>query len=564
MANKKFTTSLTIQAEKSYECSLVGNYSEMFSIKQELDNSDGFITLISGASTKGTNTLASAKAVLLKNDSNIAAELLITVMDWKNNDSGDAANSVDVGGGGATSLRSWSFLLPAGEFMYLSNNRVLSYSSSDTDPYESAAKNGTGTISTYPTSAINGGNEYVPVKLISGTTYRGGAGVLINRGGGIAADITTVRTDDSDWFKAGDLILIGSEVLEVLYVVDGVDLECKRGMLGSNAAAIADDAVINYFFGNEYLPFDNGKCISDKKGRFKQRGAFFGYARTADKKVDGVVPGSVTIGPFFTEGGYLDWGLNGITPNTETGLTASTAYTFHIVVDEFHANGFDSVSTETAIAFTTDASDTTFAGSSNAVLPKIQAVLDTQFYTTSSGLNGKKVKIFLHNGDVRVQSMSNHSDTIVGIGNVSGTTPFGVGAFPALASSVPSLQGAEYGGGTTDTIVYGPESTLAQEEITDPITGISMLNEKAFIFDDGNGNLLYLDKVVGKIDYEKGFCEWTIASLPEAQFSISAESHSAHSGGVSYLATAYNSIQEIKARSINAVKDTSIEAIVLG
>ena len=562
MANKKFTTSLTIQAEKNYECSLVGDYNEMFSIKQELDNSDGFITLISGGASKGTNTLASAKAILLKNDSNIAAELLITMMDFKNADSGDAANSVDVGGGGATVFRSISALLPANHFMYLDNNRILSYSSSDADPYESAAKNGTGTIAIEPLS-INSANEYRPVALISGTTYAGGTAVLVNDGSGITSVETTLVVDDGDWFKGGDLILIGSEVIEVESVATNT-LTIKRGLLGSDAAAVADDAALNYFFGNEYLAFDNGKCMTDKRGRFKQRGAFFGYARTADKRVDGVVAGSVAIGPFYTEGGYLDFGLSGITPNTETGLAASTAYTFHIVVDEFNNGGFDSVSSETAIAFTTDASDTTFAGSSNAVLPKIQAVLDTQFYTTSSGLNGKKVKIFLHNGDVRVQSMSNNSDTIVGIGNVSGTSPFGVGAFPALAGSVPKLQGSEYGGGTTDDIVYGPKSTLAQETIQDKTTGVNKLNEKAFIFDDGNGNLLYLDKIVGSIDYDKGHCEFTVASLPEAEFKIYAESHSAHSGGVSYLVNAYNSIQQIKARSVNPIKDTTIEAIVLG
>ena len=562
MANKKFTTSLTIQAEKNYECSLVGDYNEMFSIKQELDNSDGFITLISGGASKGTNTLASAKAILLKNDSNIAAELLITMMDFKNADSGDAANSVDVGGGGATVFRSISALLPANHFMYLDNNRILSYSSSDADPYESAAKNGTGTIAIEPLS-INSANEYRPVALISGTTYAGGTAVLVNDGSGITSVETTLVVDDGDWFKGGDLILIGSEVIEVESVATNT-LTIKRGLLGSDAAAVADDAALNYFFGNEYLAFDNGKCMTDKRGRFKQRGAFFGYARTADKRVDGVVAGSVAIGPFYTEGGYLDFGLSGITPNTETGLAASTEYTFHIVVDEFNSGGFDSVSSETAIAFTTDASDTTFAGSSNAVLPKIQAVLDTQFYTTSSGLNGKKVKIFLHNGDVRVQSMSNNSDTIVGIGNVSGTSPFGVGAFPALAGSVPKLQGSEYGGGTTDDIVYGPKSTLAQETIQDKTTGVNKLNEKAFIFDDGNGNLLYLDKIVGSIDYDKGHCEFTVASLPEAEFKIYAESHSAHSGGVSYLVNAYNSIQQIKARSVNPIKDTTIEAIVLG
>ena len=562
MANKKFTTSLTIQAEKSYECSLSKNYTDVFSINQELDNTDAFVTLVSGGSSKATNTMASAKAILLKNNSNIAAELLITVMEWKDSSDTDVHNSVDLGPGSATNLRSWSFLLPAGEFMYLPNNRVLAYASDVGTNYESAALAGDGAISTEPLS-INSANEYADstADLDTATSAT------------IASDVThtilNMEDGHSKFFKAGDLIQIDTEILEIESVGTGADLAnstavIKRGLLGSTAATHADDAAINFFFGNEYLPFDTGKCMSDKKGRFKQRGGFFSKARTSDTKVDGLVPGSVAIGPFYTEGGYLDWGLNGITPNTETGLVASQEYTFHLVCDEFNNGGFDSTSTETAIAFTTDASDTTFAGSSNAVLPKIQAVLDTQFYTTSSGLNGKKVKIFIHNGDVRVQSMSNNSGTIVGIGNVSGTTPFGVGAFPALASSVPVLMGSLHGGGTTDTIVYGPKSTLAQEEITDPITGVDMLNEKAFIFDNGNGDLLYLDKVVGKIDYEKGHCEWAIASLPEAEFKVRGQSNSAHSGGVTYKTQEYNSIQEIKARSINPVKDTAIEAIVLG
>ena len=562
MANKKFTTSLTIQAEKTYDCSLSKNYTDVFSINQELDNADAFVTLVSGGSSKATNTMASAKAILLKNNSNIAAELLITVMEWKDSSDTDVHNSVDLGPGSATNLRSWSFLLPAGEFMYLPNNRVLAYASDVGTAYESAAKASDGAISTEPLS-INSANEYADstADLDHATSSDMGSDVTV-------VDLY-MEDGHSKFFKVGDLIQVDTEIMEIESLGDGSNLAkskavVKRGLLGSTAATHSDDAAINFFFGNEHLPFDNGKCMSDKKGRFKQRGAFFSKARTSDTKVDGLVPGSVAIGPFYTEGGYLDWGLSGITPNTETGLAASTAYTFHIVVDEFNNGGFDSVSSETAIAFTTDASDTTFAGSSNAVLPKIQAVLDTQSYTTSSGLLNKKVKIFIHNGDVRVQSMSNNSDTIVGIGNVSGTTPFGVGAFPALASSVPDLMGSEHGGGTTDDIVYGPKSTLAQEEITDPITGVDMLNEKAFIFDNGNGDLLYLDKVVGKVDYEKGHCEWAIASLPEAEFKVRGQSNSAHSGGVTYSVQEYNSIQEIKARSINAVKDTSIEAIVLG
>ena len=75
---------------------------------------------------------------------------------------------------------------------------------------------------------------------------------------------------------------------------------------------------------------------------------------------------------------------------------------------------------------------------------------------------------------------------------------------------------------------------------------------------------LYQGSKVGRIDYEKGHCSWTIASLPEAEFKVHGQSNSAHSGGIKYAASEYNSIQEIKARSINSIKDTTIEAIVLG
>ena len=303
--------------------------------------------------------------------------------------------------------------------------------------------------------------------------------------------------------------------------------------------------------------------MTDQNGKFKQRGAFFGYGRTADKVIDGIVAGSVAIGPFYTEGGYLDFGLQNIKASDETGLTASTTYTFHIVVDEFNNGGFDSVSSETAIAFTTDASDTTFAGSSNAVLPKIQARFDALFYDSSSGLHNKQVRIALNNGDIRVTSLSNHSETIVGIGNVSGTTPFGVGRFPALSSSVPVLQGSEHGGGTTDTIVYGPASTKAQETIEDPVSGKVVKNTDVLILDDGNGNLIHNGTSVGSIDYVKGHCEFS-CPFPNAEFKVMANTLSAHAGGAKYIASSYNTIQDLRARSVNAKKDSKIELILLG
>ena len=556
----------------NYDCRSIKNYTEKASIVQELTTADGFITLSKFAKNPAALTVNDAKVIVIKNVSNITAEIAIALYDWREDSDGtdtDVHNSVDMNAenttGEETALRMITALLPAGEFMYLPNSRFLSYSPltlSDADTtMESAANADAGGVAIEPKS-INSGNEYVDIKEFSGTSYFGGAEIDVNDGSGVAIGDTTITVSYGDWFKVGDLIMIGTEVMQV-EGRSGAVLTVKRGLLGSTEAAHADDAHIRFFFGNENLAFDNGKCQTDQNGYFSQKGAFFGYGRTADRKIDGVVAGSVAIGEFYINGGYLDWGLQNIKASDNTGLAVSTTYTFHIVVDEYNVGGIDSVSTETAIAFTTDASDVTFNGSGNAVLPKIQARFDALFYDSSSGLFNKKVTIRLHNGDIRVQSHSNHSDTRVGIANVSGTTPFGVGRFPALDSSVPDLLGSPHGGGTTDTIVYGPASTKELAEIDNPVTGKTMQNTNAYILDDGNGNLIYNGVVVGNIDYAKGHCEFT-APYPNAEFKVYAETLSAHAGGVKHLAAAYNSIAAIKGRSVNAVKDSKVEVLLLG
>ena len=572
---KRFKTDLAISADNNYTCSISKGYNDVYTLNQELDSTDAFMTIMTSQGESSLTTTATQinapQAILVKNVSNITAEILMVTQDWKDSSSVDVRNSIDVGGGGATAKRTWSFLLPAGEFMYLPNARAVSYSTTD-DPsdgivYQSAANAGVGDISIVPKD-INSGNEYRKAAAISGTTYGAGSDVLID---GTVSDVTatTFTVDDGDYFEPEDLLILGDtpdEVVEVVSISSNV-LTIKRGLLGTNAGAITNDEEVNYFFGNEYLPYNSGRCMSDKKGRFKQRGGFFGYARTSTDVASGLVAGSVAIQIGYTQGGHLDWGLNGITPSTNTGLAASTTYTFHLVVDEFGDGGIDdgSVTGETAIAFTTDASDLTFNGSVNAVLPKIQAAINTQTKTTGSGLLNKSVSIFLHNGDVRVKSNSNHSETRIGIANVSGTTPFGVGRFPSLTGgNVPDLLGSEHGAGGTDTICFGPASSLAPETIIDRVTGQSVLNENAFIFDDGQGNLRYMDNIVGSIDYVRGHCSWTLASHPEAEFKIHGQSHSAHSGGINYASGAYNSISLIKARSVNPIKNSKIEILVLG
>ena len=552
-----------------YLCSSLKNYTEKASIVQELSTADGFITLSKFAKNPAQLTVNDAKVIVIKNVSNITAEIAIALYDWREDSDGtdtDIHNSVDMNAenstGEATAVRMISALLPAGEFMYLPNSRFLSYSplvlSDEDTTMESAANADAGGVAIEPKS-INSGNEYVDIHAFSGSTYFSGADIQIAEDVAIAE--TEITVDDGDWFKVGDLIMVGTEVMQV-EARSGADLTVKRGLLGSTEAAHSDDADLRFFFGNENLAFDNGRCMTDQNGNFSQKGGFFGYGRTADRKIDGVVAGSVAIGEFYINGGYLDWGLQNVKASDNTGLDASTTYTFHIVVDEYNVGGIDSVSTETAIVFTTDASDVTFNGSGNAVIPKIQARFDALFYKTS-GITGKKVTIRLHNGDIRVQSHSNHSDTRVGIANVSGTTPFGVGRFPALSSGVPVLLGSSHGGGGTDTIVYGPASTKELAELDDPVSGKTMQNTSAYISDDGNGNLMHNGTIVGSIDYAKGHCEFT-APYPNAEFKVYAETLSAHAGGVKHLAAAYNSIAAIKGRSVNAVKDSKVEVLLLG
>ena len=559
---KKLKVDLAIQADGAYSCSSIKDYTDQFVVEQEVEYSaaSNFQTISEFSKNKGALTVQNAKAIVIKNISNITAELLIKVQAYKNTSSVDVMNSDALGLTGVRHYRYWSALLPAGDFIYLPNARIVAYEETTAGTIESATSAPVGTIAIEPKDIYNG-NEYRGVQEIDGTTY--GAGTEILNNGAIASvTATSLTVDDGSWFKVDDTIFFGTEVARVTNISTNT-LTIERALFGSTAIALSNDEPINYFFGNHYLPFDNGKCMTSQTGQFKQTGAFFGYARTTDKLVDGLVAGSVAIGSFYTEGGYLDWGLQNIKPSDNTGLAASTAYAITFVIDEFNAGGIDSTSTEQIVSFTTDSSDVTFASSSNAVLPKIQAQLDAYFYDEASGLKNKKVTIGIHKGDVRVTSVSNHSETRVGISkSTSGTTPFDVGRFPTMSSNVPDLQGSAFGGGTTDTIVYGVASSLAPETIDDKTTGKTITNTDAFIFDDGNGNLLYNGNTVGWIDYEKGHCEFQ--HLPNAEFKIYGQSHSAHSGGVSFVADGFNSIQSIQAKSVNIKESAKLKTILIG
>ena len=200
MAKKRFTTNLTIDAKDQYTCSISKEYTEVFNLDQQLSSADAGIQLLSGSTTKSFGTMASAQAMLIKNTGNITAEVIIVAMDWKNSSSVDVTNSVDVGGGGATADRSISLLLPAGEFIYLPNSRIISYASSDADPFESGANAAVGDIEIEPKD-INSANEFRAVAEISGTDYGAGTAELTNEA--VSIGETAIDVDDGDWFKSG-------------------------------------------------------------------------------------------------------------------------------------------------------------------------------------------------------------------------------------------------------------------------------------------------------------------------------------------------------------------------
>ena len=56
MAKKRFTTDLVIKADTAYTCNISKSYTEVFRMHQELDNSDGFITIVAAGIAKSTPT----------------------------------------------------------------------------------------------------------------------------------------------------------------------------------------------------------------------------------------------------------------------------------------------------------------------------------------------------------------------------------------------------------------------------------------------------------------------------------------------------------------------------
>ena len=496
------------------------NYNNIFENSQEVDNTDGFINVLTVSTTKGANTVSNIKALCVYNQGTVGAELQFIVQDWLDNSNTDEKNSVDLGPGSATVYRYITILLPAGEFIYLPNGRLISY-----------AEDASGANATSVSNVAPNSNEYTDST----------ADVDTATDGAIASGTTTttlyLEDGHSKFFKTGDLIRLENEICEVTAVGTGADLANStltiiRGTHGSTAATHADDVPVRFPFFNAYNNYNKYSVAqTNKNGKFKALN-FFGYGRTGDAIADGLVPGSVCFK--FYNSGYQELGLSGITANTNTGLAASTAYKFNITVD--------GGSVFVDFSFTTDSSNLNFGGK-NGVLSKIQDALDTQYYT-SGNLFEKRVTIGIVNGDVRVTSGSHLSTSAILLAAPgSGTTPFGVGRITAIGS-----------------IESAVAARLPEDTLFDRVTDEERPNIGSIMYDDGNGNLVGAG--TGTINYETGAVDFT--APVNAEFVVSATYLSAQSGGTDVSTTnGYNHITSVGARSTNSKLNAKVKVIAL-
>ena len=357
-------------------------------------------------------------------------------------------------------------------------------------------------------------------------------------------EITSI-TDDSGTDQDGTGIL---NVTRALFGTSKADKDSQTD--GTNGAV--SGANVHFPIFNEY--YDHDRALSgssqliqtDNRGRWKSRN-FFGKGRTAvaNDSAQGLVQGSIAIK--FYESAYQEVAFGGTTSNitvssaTDTKLTASTAYAFDLTIDD---------SSATTISFTTDSTNTNFGGT-NGVNQKIQDSIDTATATTGGGLYGYSCTVSIVEGRLRFTSNSHLAphDGTNGSKVLLADASSGTNVFSGTAGIFPD-----------DAVINAPvESKLPDDTILDTRTGSSFANVDAFLYDNGAGDLIYQGSVVGSIVYLTGAIEWTIPSLPNAQFVISAHYDSAFSGGLKIAdGDNDNGLEDIFARSVNSKIDTTI------
>ena len=515
-----------------YECSMTDQYTEIVTTKQKVDNTDTFITIATlGKSTSGVGAsagqrLKGAKLVVVKNNSPVAVELQLRYAEWLDSSNTDQTNSIDLGPGSATTTRQLSLVLGANEYIVFPNQWGVGYAE-DTSGANAKTIDNKGGYDVNTTLAVDSTGD-VDSATANGIVSSNSATTVY------LEPYTSAANCAANLFRVGDLIRVDDEIMEVTAIGDKSDLANNiltviRASHGSTAASDhADDEAVEFAFFNAYSNYNKFTYSqTNESGKFKSTN-LFGYGRSLTYPT-GIVKGSFAAK--FYNAGYQEWNISGITPSTHSGLAASTAYAFNITVD--------GGSTFASLSFTTDASNLNFGGN-NGVISKIQAALDTQYYTAGN-LFEKKVTVAIVNGDIRFTSGNRTRASAIALAApTSGTTPFGVGRIPAIGSIESAVAAA-----------------LPDDSIFDVANYIESKNQNVFAYDDGKGNIH--GAASGSINYETGAID--ISGPANAEFVVSFNYDSAHSGGVNETANQQNTMKEISARSMNSKIDAEVEIL---
>jgi len=518
MAKLEANLTVTAGQGKEYLCSMSDNYTEVYQEMAKVNNADIFVTL-STISKTAPSLLKGSKLIIIKNNSPVGVELQFHINEFQNNSNVDEYTE---------DLRITQ-LLGANEYIVLPNQFMLGY---------------TGDVSGGMAKTIDNKGGY---DVNSGKLY-------IDSVANLAEDVdgseTAIDVNDGDYFRVGDLIQLGTTTgttatkIEIMRVtgIDTNTLTVERGLYGSITGNVSAQSTGHASGAAVHLPWFNtqekydkyhddanalGIAQTNSSGRYTAQN-LFGYGRSATYPT-GIVKGSFAMK--FYNSGYQELGMSGVTPNTESGLAASTAYAFNITVD--------GGSTFASLSFTTDATNTKFGGN-NGVLGKIQSALDTQFYTAGN-LFEKAVTVSIVNGDIRFTSGNRtRNSAILLAAPSSGTTPFGVGRVPAIAS----VEGAVAG-------------RLPDDTVFDKLSYVENKNQSAFAYDDGKGNIVGV--ATGTINYETGALDFT--GPVNGEFVTSFNYDSAHSGGLNATNDEQNGIVAISGRSMNSKIDAEIEIL---
>lgn len=371
----------------------------------------------------------------------------------------------------------------------------------------------------------------------------------VNLGAKIEDSDTQITTEanGTNAFRVGDLIQIGTttgttitnlEIMRVTAITSTTVMKVDRNVFGGilvdgdaqtdGTNGAVSGAGINFAYFNAYHDFNKFTVPqTDALGRFKTTN-MFGLARSMSASASvGIVPGSFALK--FYEPGYQEFGLNGITTNTESGLTAGSTYFVKIAIDGVTAE---------EISFAVDSTNTKFGGK-NGIVSKLQAAIDALFYDKSKNNFELGAEVTINGGDIRVTSRQRTSSSAIAL-----TAATSGGAASTRLFSGNSSMGRLAGSPKTAVA-----ADLPDDEVYDNITYATTPNTKNLVYDDGRGNLL--GAAIGTINYETG--AFDMRNGPEnASFAYLVNHSSAFSGKLNEGTTGrINSVKEILANTFS-------------